>query len=157
MLDQWARLLPERALQALGRALELELLSYSLDVAVADALQGAPSSVDTYADAYRRAGRYQDRRRQIDLILAAGRDLAALIDIPVLGVTLRVARVHARILGVMDLHQFLERGYQAFKQMGSADALLRTIDQRETQIMRQLIEAVPDPFRMRDRSERAPH
>lgn len=148
VLDQWARLLPERALQALGRALDLELLTHSLDVAMVDALQGEPSDVETYADAYRRAGRYEDRRRQIDLILGAGRDLAALIRIPALGTALRLARVPARMLGVMDLQQFLERGYEAFQQMGSADTLLQTIEQRETAIMRQLIESVPDPFRL---------
>jgi hypothetical protein len=149
VLDQWARLLPERALHALNRALELELLTHSLDAAMVDALQGAAPDLETYADAYRCVGRYEDRGKQIELILAAGRDLATLIDIPSLGAALRVASVPARLLGVMDLHQFLERGYRAFKQMGCADALLRIIEQRETAIMRRLIEGVPDPFRTR--------
>jgi hypothetical protein len=148
VLDQWTRLLPERALHALSRALELELLTHELDVAMVGALRGAAPSSDTYADAYRRADDYDARRRQIDLILAVGRDLAALIEIPALGVALRVARVPARMLGVMDLHHFLERGYQAFKQMGRADELLHIIEQRETDIMRRLIESVPDPFLM---------
>lgn len=149
VLDQWARLLPERALHALNRALELELLTHSLDAAMVDALQGAAPDLETYPDAYRCVGRYEDRGKQIELILAAGRDLAALIDIPSLGAALRIASVPARLLGVMDLHQFLERGYRAFKQMGCADALLRIIEQRETAIMRRLIEGVPDPFRTR--------
>jgi len=148
VLDQWARLLPERALHASSRALELELLTHELDVAMVDALRGAAPSPDTYADAYRRTARYDDRRWQIDLILAAGRDLAALIEIPALGAALRVARVPARMLGVLDLHQFLERGYQAFKQMGRADELLHIVEQREADIMRRLIEGIPDPFRM---------
>jgi hypothetical protein len=146
VLDQWARLLPERAMCAVSRALELELLTRALDVAMVDALQGAPPTFETYPAAYRRTGRYEDRQRQIDFIIAAGRDLAALIDIPALGTALRVARVPARLLGVVELHQFLERGYRAFKQMGRASALLRIIEQRETEIMHRLIAGSPDPF-----------
>lgn len=148
VLDQWVRLLPERALHALTRALELELLTQALDLAMVDALQGEQPHFKTYPAAYRRADRYDDRRRQIDLILAAGRDLAALIDIPALGTALRVASVPARLLDVMDLHQFLQRGYRAFKQMNGADVLLRIIEQRETDIMQRLMAGVPDPFRL---------
>jgi hypothetical protein len=147
VLDQWARLLPTRALHALSRALELELLTQALDIAVLEALQGAPADFDTYPAAYRTAGRYEDRRRQIALILAAGRDLDALIEIPALGAALRVARVPARVLGVTDLHRFLERGFRAFKQMNGASALLRIIARRETDLMRRLIQGVADPFR----------
>ncbi|HEY5759668.1 MAG TPA: hypothetical protein VIU34_27795 [Steroidobacter sp.] len=146
VLDQWARLLPERALRAVARAMKLELLTHALDVATVDALQGAPPDLDTYPRAYRCVGRFDDRRRQIDLILGAGRDLAALTEIPALGTALRVASVPASMLGVMQLHRFLERGYRAFKQMGRADALFRTIEQRETDIMQRLVEGVPDPF-----------
>lgn len=155
-LDQWTRLLTERSQQALSRALELELLTHTLDVAMVDALHGAAPDFETYPDAYRRADRYKDRQRQIDLILAAGRHLAALTDIPALGMALRVARVPARILGVMELHTFLERGYQAFKQMGRANALLQIIEQRETDIMHRLIEGIPNPLRMRGSHKTAP-
>lgn len=155
VLDQWTRLLPERGLHAVTRALELELLTHELDVAMVDALRGAAPDPNTYADAYRRTARREDRRRQIDLILAAGRDLAALISIPALGAALRVARVPARMLGVMGLHQFVERGYQSFKCMDDADELLQTIERRETDIMRRLFEGVPDPFHMRGRAKAA--
>lgn len=156
VFDQWGRLLPERALRALGRAFELELLTQTLDIATLDALHGASPGFQTYPPAYRRAGRYEDRRRQIALILAAGRDLAALIDIPALGTALRFARVPARVIGVMDLHQFLERGYRAFKQMGKANALLRIIEQREIAIMQRLIDGDADPFRLRSTDNTTP-
>jgi hypothetical protein len=155
VLDQWARLLPERALHALTRALDLELLTQALDLAMVDALQGAEPDFKTYPAAYRRADRHEDRRRQIELILAAGRDLAALIEIPALGAALRAASVPARLLGVMDLHRFLERGYRAFKQMDGANVLLRIIEQRETDIMQRLMAGVPDPFRLHGSAEAA--
>lgn len=152
VLGQWARLLPERALRAVCRALELELLTEALDRAVLDELQGSAPDFDTYPAAYRSADRYHDRARQIDLILAAGRDLDSLIDIRALGTALRMARVPARVIGVMELHQFVERGYRAFKQMHGADALLRVIEHRETDIMRRLIQGSADPFRLSTRA-----
>jgi hypothetical protein len=153
VLDQWSRLLPERALHALSSALDLELLSHALDVAVVDALQGVTPSFDSYPSAYRRAGRFEDRRRQIGLIIAAGNDLDSLLGIPALGTVLRVARTPARMLGVMDLHRFLERGYRAFKRMNGASALLRIIEQRESDLMQRLTSCVPDPFRLYERSK----
>lgn len=145
---QWARLLPERGLHAVSRALELELLTYALDVSVLDALKGAPPDYESYPAAYRVADRFEDRRRQIALILAAGRDLDSLLAIPALGTALRMARVPARMLGVMDLHRFVERGYRAFKPMNGADALLQIIENRETELMQRLIQGVADPFRL---------
>lgn len=156
VVDQWARLLPERALHTLNGALELELLSQTLDVTLLDALQGAAPSFDSYPSAYRRAGRFEDRRRQIALIVAAGHDLDSLISIPALGTALRVARVPARMLGVMDLHRFLERGYRAFKQMNGASALLRIIERRETDLMQRLTDGVADPFRCYERAKAGP-
>lgn len=157
VLDQWSRLLPEHALTAVGRALELELLTQSLDIATLNALQGAKPDFETYPAAYRRADRFDDRAWQIELIVAAGRDLAALIEIPTLGAALRIARVPARMLGVLSLHRFVERGYRSFKQMGSAHALLRIIKQRETAIMRRLIDGAADPFRLHRSTGTAPH
>lgn len=148
VLRQWERLLPQRALQAVIRALELEALSQSLDLAVVAALGGAAPTLAYYAQAYRRAGRREDRQRQIWLIVAAGRSLDALIGIPGLGAALRTARLPARMMGVTHLHDFLERGYKAFKTMGGANELLGVIEERETTILRRLFAGGSDPFRI---------
>ncbi len=148
VVGQWARLLPARGLHAVSRALELELLTYALDVSVLDALKNTPPDFETYPAAYRVADRFEDRRRQIALILAAGRDLDSMLAIPALGTALRVARVPARMLGVMDLHGFVERGYRAFEPMHGANGLLQIIENRETDIMQRLIQGVADPFRL---------
>jgi hypothetical protein len=148
VLHQWERLLPERALQTLLHALELEALSQSLDLATADALAGAEPTPTSYALAYRRAGRREDRQRQIWLTVAAGRALDALIESPSLGIALRAARLPARAFGVATLQAFLERGYKAFKRMGGAGELLQTIQQRETTIMHRLFAGSSDPYRV---------
>ena len=156
VLEQWTRLLPARALLALSRALELEQLTQVLDLAVLEQLQDVQPNFQTYPSAYRRADRFDERRRQIDLILVAGRDLDALLRIPALGTALRMARMPARVLGVIDLHRFLERGYSAFKQMKGADALLKIIEQRETGLMQRLIAGDADPFGLHAPAPAAP-
>jgi hypothetical protein len=148
VLHQWERLLPERALQAVVYALELEALSQALDVATASALGGKDPAPSSYGIAYRQAGRREDRQRQIWLIVAAGRALDSLIEAPALGIALRTARLPARMLGVAALQGFLERGYTAFRRMAGAGELLRTIQQRETTIMYRLFAGSGDPFRV---------
>ena len=148
VLHQWQRLLPERALQAFMYALQLEVLTQALDLAVVAALDGARPTSTSYAAAYRRADRRTDRQRQIWLILAAGRALDSLTNAAVIGMALHAAKLPARLLGVAMLHDFLERGYEAFKQMGGATPLLRAIEQRETVIMQRLFAGSSDPFRI---------
>jgi hypothetical protein len=150
VLYQWERLLGERARQAVMHALELEALTQSLDLAVLTALGAANLTVVSYAAAYRRADRRADRQRQIWLILGAGRALDALINVPAIGVALRAARLPARAIGVSTLQVFLERGYRAFKAMGGAQELLRSIEQRETTIMQRLFAGSAEPFRIDD-------
>jgi hypothetical protein len=150
VLHQWERLLPERALQAVVNALELEALSQSLDVATAAALGGKEPTPVSYAIAYRQTGRREDRQRQIWLTVAAGRALDSLIEAPALGMALRTARLPARVLGVAALQAFVERGYRAFRSMAGAAELLQTIQQRETTIMHRLFAGSSDPFRIED-------
>jgi hypothetical protein len=151
VLHQWQRLLPERALQAVMYALQLEALTQTLDLAVVAALAGAQPTCASYAAAYRRADRRIDRQRQIWLILAAGRALDALISAPAIGIALRAAKLPARIIGVSALQGFLERGYRAFKNMGGGAELLRAIEQRETAILQRLFAGSSDPFRIDER------
>ena len=148
VLHQWERLLGARARQAVRHALELEALTQSLDLAVVTELGAANLTVASYAAAYRRTDRREDRQRQIWLILAVGRALDTLIDVPAIGVALRAARLPARVIGVSALQEFLERGYRAFRTMGGAQELLRKIEQRETSIMQRLFAGSADPFRI---------
>ena len=146
VLQTWYRLLPERAMEAVSRALELEALSQALDLDVADALGSQLITQSTYAQAYRTANRRHDRQRQIWLIMSAGRSLDELIHHKWIAAALRLARRPARVAGVLSLHAFLERGYAAFAKMRDAEDLLRIIEQRETAIMRNLFDGNPQPF-----------
>ncbi len=146
VIQTWQRVLPQRGLEAITRALQLEALSQNLDLDVVRALASAPLTEATYADAYRSVDRRADRERQIALIVDAGRSLDTLVARPWIPAALRAARGPARLAGVAGLHEFLERGYAAFAKMGGADALLRAIERRETAIMNNLFAGAPQPF-----------
>lgn len=134
------RLLPAAALATVANAIELEALSEDLDLAMVAAL-GPDMEVlgaAAYGRAYRRVDRRKDRKRQIDLIEELGHSLDRLVHQPLIGTALSMMRRPARVAGLGDLHNFLQRGYEAFQKIGGADDFLNLIVTRE----RKLLEAL---------------
>jgi hypothetical protein len=132
------RTLPDAALAALERALELEALSTDLDHALVAILPAGPPTAAGYAKAYREVGRRAARERQIALVVAIGEDLNRIVKHAWIGAALRAAHVPAHAAGFGVLQDFLERGFAAFRNMSEAAPLLRKIRERETQLMEQL-------------------
>lgn len=130
-----AKVLPDSGLATVAHALELNVLSESLDEDVAEKLAPGAISADAYAHAYRAAGRREDRARQIDLIALLGGSLDKLTHIPLIGVTLKMMRKPAQLAGLGELQAFLERGYRAFGAMrGGAGQFVTTVVTRERAI-----------------------
>lgn len=151
MYEFLQRFLPARALQVLASTIELHTLTEELDQALLGALVEELGVTDTitgqlYAEAYRLCDNYDERKRQIDLIIEVGRDVDRLVRLPFIGTTLRLFRGPAHSAGWDELHDFLERGFAAFKQMRGAEVFLRTIRDRETRILDRIFAGDPDPF-----------
>ena len=124
--------LPQSALSVLIEALELNVLSAELDHGVARSLAAGPISNASYAQAYRQGGHFEERRRQIELIVRVGERLAQSVRQPLVGIALRAARGPAHMAGFGALQDFLERGFKAFRKLGSERPFLDTIRLRET-------------------------
>lgn len=136
-----ARSLPDSALATLADAVELDALSEDLDLELVRALgEAGIDAIDeaAYADAYRTSASREQRERQLDLVLAIGRSLDRLVRVPMLGMLLGAMGGPARAAGVAEVHDFLLRGYRAFKGIGGASEFLGRIDARERAIMRLL-------------------
>jgi hypothetical protein len=129
------RILPASALETASLAIELEALSEDLDQRAAAALAPGPIDVRTYGDAYRGASTRAERERQIDLIVAVGERLDALVRKPLVARTLRLMRTPANMAGLQDLQEFLERGFKAFGAMHGAGDFLQLVRSRETEIL----------------------
>jgi hypothetical protein len=66
--------------------------------------------------------------------------------LPLVGFTLRLARAPAQRYGWFELHDFLVRGYTAFKQMHDVDRFVSTIKEREIRILDAIFAGDSDPF-----------
>jgi hypothetical protein len=146
ILPVMVRTMPARGVEAATLAVELEALSESLDHRVALALDPGPVDDDAYARAYRAGSTRAERERQIELIVLVGQDLDWLVKKPLVLRTLKLMRTPARLAGLQDLQDFLERGFEAFSAMDGAEDFLALIRSRETEIANRLFSGAPQPF-----------
>jgi hypothetical protein len=141
-----SRMLPASAVETAALAIELDALSEELDQKVAARLAAGAIGTASYGEAYRAGSTPAERERQIELIDAVGHRLDALVQLPMVERLLWMMRRPARMAGLSDLQDFLERGFAAFKDMGGADEFLAALRARETAILRRLFSAEKDPF-----------
>jgi hypothetical protein len=136
------RALPPSLMEALARAVELQVLTLELDLAMAAALPAGAITVSSYRTAYGVVDCRGERERQIELIIRIGQDLDAAVRRRWVGLALRAARLPAHAAGFGALQDFLERGYAAFQAMQGAAALLEAIEERERCLMTALLSGV---------------
>jgi len=142
-----ARILPEAVVWTVAHAMELSALSQELDRALLSRLSRTTHfTVAEYCKAYRRAGNFPLRRRQIKLIVDVGAALDRHVEKPLVRAALSMMRQPARLAGLSQLQDFLERGFAAFRAMHGAADFLRTIEERETAILEAIVGGTLAPF-----------
>jgi hypothetical protein len=146
------RMLPARVIGTIAHAVELSVLSQELDRALLARLPRADGrfSVAEYCRAFCRMGQRPDRERQIRLIVDIGAALDGYVNKPLIHAAMVMMRQPARLAGLAVLHDFLERGFNAFRRMGGASKFLATIAARETALLDAVyggdLAPFPDPF-----------
>ena len=148
------KVLPESGLTAVAHAVKLNVLSESLDGAMVEALgaDAATISDTTYAAAYRKAGREEDRERQIDLIALLGAALDKLADQRFIGAALKMMRKPAELAGLGKLEGFLGRGYRASAMRRGAGEFVSIVVGRERSIVKGLLAGDDSILRWRPQS-----
>jgi hypothetical protein len=150
ILPLMAQILPHSLLEAAVNAIELAVLSQSFDLAMADTLWASKPSpmIDPsrYAEAYRQVGCARLRHHQISLIVDVGLSLDAAVKKHGVYKLLKASRLPARLAGLNELQGFLERGFEAFAQLGGADVFLKRIADGEQQVSERLLAGHPEPF-----------
>jgi hypothetical protein len=137
VVPKLARMLPERAVETMALAVELDETSESLDARLATAIR-LPVDAAGYARAYRETGTLAERQLQIETVDRIGRTLEKLAGFPLLSGMLHMMRAPAEAAGFGHLHNFLQNGFDAFRAMGPAAEFLDTIRRRETALMQAL-------------------
>lgn len=153
------KMLPASAIHTIALAIEMDALSEMLDRQVVLALRplaGTPLKVEAitesnYQQAYincdrQDSGYRRERERQIRLIGDIGRALDRLVRVPLLATLIHAMSVPAKLAGLSELHNFLDSGFQAFKQMRGADEFLATVMGREQMLLDRLLSGAAHAF-----------
>lgn len=144
--------LPASAIHTLAVGVELDLLSESLDSAMVQALFAAGQTAETdigeaaYAKAYRACANRPGREAQIELIMQIGNAIDSLTRKPLLKAAIALIKGPAHAAGMGELHQFLDRGFTAFRHMQGAAEFLAIIRARESLILARLFARHRAPF-----------
>lgn len=137
---------PKDVAETAASLAQLHALTESLDHSMAR-IPPSPGEMDAaaYVRAWRTVDRRADRQRQLDTVLAIGREMTRLTRTPGVRLMLRMMRGPASAAGLSSLQRFLESGFDTFaavsKVRGGAEAFLETIREREEQLMDLLFDA----------------
>jgi hypothetical protein len=143
--------IPENFMVLFKALFELNSLTNTLDRLLLNALVeelGMQDSITSqlYAEAYRSCDNYQDRKYQIDLLVAVVHDVGRGARDPLVGPTLQLARMPARLGGWQEIYEFAISGYQAFKAMRQPGVFSNAIEKRETHILDLIFAGAENPF-----------
>jgi hypothetical protein len=148
------RALPKAVLDTAADAAWLYVLSRRLDEQMVSALFETLGITEideaTYAEAYRICDAYAERVEQIRIVSALAGRIDRYVRSPIVLGVLRMARGPARMAGLSELQDFLERGTRAFHHMGGATHFVSTITSREQRLLDRIFEGHPAPFDLQD-------
>lgn len=140
VVGKMAKLLPEKALVSLASALHLNAISFELDFDMARQLKDKPINRDSYAQAYLACNNQTTRQKQIDYIQTLGGELADVVKMKGISMLLKLSRKPAKLAGLLVLHEFLESGFKAFKNLGDVNDFVNPVVAREQHILTQLFD-----------------
>ena len=142
------RVMPEGALSSILLGMEMHALSQELDIAMVRQLekQYDATGIDAaaYGEAYRACGNEAERGRQIELVGEIGHALDQVVHRNLIYNTVRLARGPAHMAGLGELHDFIERGFVAFRHMEGADEFLASVTGREREVMEAILAGRPE-------------
>lgn len=147
--------LPDHQLEMLAGLVELNLITQQLDLELAELLdeRDIPATLVTtehYCEVYRASQMLEQRKKQVVLVADVGQQLDRYVRNRTLGWLLSMSRTPAEMAHLSDLHDFLHRGYSAFRKMDNVDLLISRLVAREQQVMDNILSGHPDPFVLPD-------
>ncbi|HYN58427.1 MAG TPA: hypothetical protein VET87_02610 [Rubrivivax sp.] len=140
------RLFPHEVVLTVQTLGELHALSETLDTAMARCVPARTLSLADYAAAWQAVGRPDEREAQIMLMRRVGDALDAYTRNPFLRHSLRLMRGPARVAGLGELQNFLERGFDTFREMHGAKEFLDTVVRRERELAAALFDTAPSAW-----------
>lgn len=144
------RLLPDSVMRTSAVALELNALTGELDEALTTALfetMGCSEITEKdIIEAYRLCDFQAERHHQLDLLAELGGGLDRYVRSRVIYATFKIAHRPALMAGLGGLYDFLGRGFEVMRPMGSAQDFLNQFIGKERAIVDAICAGHPDPF-----------
>lgn len=139
------RMLPDKALETLAAAMELNAAVLRVNLAVCDYLfdtngAGGALSEARFCAAYRHATALEDCLALATLTRQLGENLQRIIKIRALGFMLRAMQGPAHVAGFGALHGFLKTGYERFHAIDDVPAFLDQMHGRMIQVLTRIFE-----------------
>jgi len=142
--------LTEEMNSAITKVIELNDLSDDLDVKMISVMQQHGiqkiDNIDVYAFIYSRCGEKENRKRQIDLLVAGTREIHQLSKKPFIGLSLTALHRATKLLGIAKIMDFLYEGYEAFHRVDDIRFFTNAVYERETFLSEQLFEKGDKPM-----------
>ena len=138
------RLLPDAMLNTAATALQLTALTVNLDLCITEQLSRLaiePESMTSanYSDCLSEPENIALQRQQIQWVLDVGHGINAVIHKPLIATSLKMCRKPARLMGLGELQDYLERGFYAFKILPNANEFLQIFQQREHAMLENMV------------------
>ena len=146
MYEIISHFLPDILLKLVKTVIKLNDLTQALDEKLWSVMQNELGVTDTitmdlYLAGYRLCDNYDERAYQIELIEQVGHMVDTTTKIPMIATTLKIVRAPVTRAGWGDLHDWIERGFFAFRHMHGAKEFLAAIRDREMSL---LASAIPN-------------
>lgn len=130
-LHLMCRTMPATILQIVEDAAYLQHLSLKLD---ADLLANLPEGSDIenlslteWTAAYSACANRKERADQLDLIEKIGNELASIVHLPFIDFLLTWSAKPAKLAGYGDIHQFVTKGFGAFRDLNHPQEFLQPV------------------------------
>ena len=139
------RLLPDKALQTIAVAMELNsrILKINLSICL-DLFQNIDKTEQInerdYCIACRNVSSLDECLDLVRLTRQVGLTLNHIVEIPMIGVILRAMRSPARLAGFGALQDFLETGYKTFREINDVEQFLDNISERTKSVFVRIYE-----------------
>ncbi len=139
-------MLPLRALETIASAAEMNARILEVNIricrqlAVGDDLPARITEYE-YCVACREASSLEECAEIVHLVTGLGATLESLVNIPMIGITLRAMRAPAYATGFAALQEFLETGYGTFRQIPDIEHFLAEIEARAIEIFERIYTA----------------
>lgn len=137
------RFMPDKALQALALAMELNARVLKINLGIESELHDRlvadkPVSERDYCIATRAVTTFAECEELVAMTRSAGESLERIIRIPMIGSLLRSMRLPAKMAGVADLQVFLEKGFSTVTAVDDVHEFLSVVEDRMTEVFRRV-------------------